>query len=135
LRCDPDPMETSSVARCTVAQSEREDHQPGDAHHHILSDRADLVSLVCALLVHAWTAGTAGERNAPIPKNDATFVCVYIHVSVFISTKLIGGVTVIFDDDHFTQGLIWEVQRDHWEGSKPPRDTPRTCVDRTSDRG
>ena len=28
-----------------------------------------------------------------------------------------------------------EVQRDHWEGSKPPRVTPRSCADRTSDRG
>ena len=46
----------------------------------------------------------------------------------------IGGPTEILND-HFTQNLIREVQRDHWEGSKPPRDTPRTCVDRTSDRG
>jgi hypothetical protein len=38
-------------------------------------------------------------------------------------------------NEHLTQNLIREVQKDHWEGSKPPRDTPRTCADRTSDRG
>ena len=31
--------------------------------------------------------------------------------------------------------MMREVQRDHWEGSKPPRVTPRSCADRTSDRG
>ena len=49
-------------------------------------------------------------------------------------STLIGGPRVIFND-HFTQFLMREVQRDHWEGSKPPRVTPRSCADRTSDRG
>ena len=35
----------------------------------------------------------------------------------------------------FGEVLMREVQRDHWEGSKPPRVTPRSCADRTSDRG
>ena len=47
---------------------------------------------------------------------------------------VLGGPTEILND-HFTQNLIREVKRDHWEGSKTPRDTPRTCADRTSDRG
>jgi hypothetical protein len=38
-------------------------------------------------------------------------------------------------NEYITQVLMREVQRDHWEGSKPPRVTPRSCADRTSDRG
>ena len=62
---------------------------------------------------------------APTQKSNATLR--NIHTTI-------GGPREILND-HFTQFLMREVQRDHWEGSKPPRVTPRSCADRTSDRG
>ena len=100
-------------------------------HHSVLSARRsgggprDLGSL-CERAHRLRTGPGAGLSYVVVP---AAAACARARLGARV-----GGPREILND-HFTQFLMREVQRDHWEGSKPPRVTPRSCADRTSDRG
>lgn len=89
------------------------------------------------LYVTVWTRERPPVRvRCAICKKRLTSAHLGLDAGLFVRSPVagVGGPRVIFND-HFTQFLMREVQRDHWEGSKPPRVTPRSCADRTSDRG